>query len=94
MKRQQFFIVGVQRSGTSYLNKYLDSHPDICMARIESKLCISEPKFFLNPNMDKSDYEHFYYSYPAKVYGEKSCTYIERPEEVSQNIKNNPLSIL
>ena len=43
MSDNQFFIVGAQRSGSTYLYNLLDGHPDVCMA----KHVRPEPKYFL-----------------------------------------------
>ena len=40
---RHFFIAGAQRSGTTYLYRLLDEHPEIEMAKPERP----EPKFFL-----------------------------------------------
>lgn len=73
------FIVGAQRSGTTYLYYLLDAHPQICMARPPRP----EPKFFLNPENflnGKAHYEsHYFKSFNADhlYIGEKSTSYIE-----------------
>jgi len=40
--KEHFFVVGAQRSGTTYLYNVLDEHPQIFMA----KPVRPEPKFF------------------------------------------------
>ncbi|MCJ7701312.1 MAG: sulfotransferase [Anaerolineales bacterium] len=74
-----FFIVGAQRSGTTYLYKVLDSHPDIMMA----KPMRPEPKFFLNDDLYLKGEEYYFYAYFREtkntiVYGEKSASYLEK----------------
>lgn len=77
-----FFIAGAQRSGTTFLYNFLDSHPEIAMA----KPVKPEPKFFI----DDRDFEkgrdyylgRFFHdlnvSKPkAKCIGEKSTSYME-----------------
>jgi len=78
MNRQQFFIVGAQRSGTTYLYDILDQHPEICMA----KPVRPEPKFFLNKKLDEINLDEYYQTYyqqccESKVLGEKSTSYYE-----------------
>ncbi len=73
----QFFIVGGQRCGTTWLYNVLDSHPDICMA----KPVRPEPKFFLKDDFRYciKSYRDNYYSDKAIAYGEKSTSYYELP---------------
>ncbi|HEY8399730.1 MAG TPA: sulfotransferase [Cytophagaceae bacterium] len=73
-----FFIIGAQRSGTSYLRQVLDEHPQIEMA----KPFRPEPKFFMNEVSpeDKANYLNTYFSKEAqwnKILGEKSTSYLE-----------------
>lgn len=80
-KRQHFFIVGAQRSGTTYLYELLDQHPEICMA----KPMRPEPKYFMyrtSQLRDASDYIERFFSCcdGARVFGEKSTSYYEREE--------------
>lgn len=76
---KQLFIVGAQRSGSTYLYRVLDEHPEIFMA----KPIRPEPKFFLNEELysgGKLYYENKYFSKlsPNVTYcGEKSTSYIE-----------------
>jgi len=74
-----FVIVGAQRSGTTWLYKMLDAHPEIEMA----KPLYPEPKFFIN---NKSDIDHYLSKYyndtKKKMLGEKSTSYIEFPEKI------------
>lgn len=75
------FIVGAQRSGSTYLYHLLDSHPDVCMA----KPVRPEPKFFLSDDLyskGRGFYEETYFNaLPARTryLGEKSTSYIESP---------------
>jgi len=87
MSKNQFFIVGAQRSATTYLYTILDEHPEICMA----KPVKPEPKYFLNNTFDEDEYYSRYYkdfSYKIKIYGEKSTSYYEK-ESVAQKIAVN-----
>jgi len=82
------FIVGAQRSGSTYLYHLLNEHPQIIMAQPVRP----EPKFFLKENLCANDiavYEKYYFSekFPCTVYlGEKSTSYIEY-KSVAQRIK-------
>lgn len=78
MTNNHFFVVGAQRSGTTYLYHLLDEHPEIEMAQPMRP----EPKFFLQPNLSsftKEDYiaRHFSDSTDHLMRGEKSTSYIE-----------------
>jgi len=72
-----FFVVGAQRSGTTYIYQLLDAHPDICMA----KPLKPEPKFFLKHHMPDYSYQDYFDTYfddgDYQLYGEKSTSYIE-----------------
>lgn len=76
-----FFIIGAQRSGTTSLYQALDAHHDIIMARPVQP----EPKHFLVEGSDQpaalATYESKFFSdTSARWCGEKSTTYIERPD--------------
>lgn len=74
---EQFFVVGAQRSGTTYLRRMLSDHPEIEMARLE----VPEPKFFLEDDLYSRGIEWYekycYESFGAKARGEKSTSYLE-----------------
>lgn len=76
------FIVGAQRSGTTYLYQALDSHPQVSMIHPVRP----EPKFFMSEQLvaqGREYYEqaHFADRKPgARYLGEKSTSYIESPE--------------
>lgn len=75
------FIIGAQRSGTTYLYKQLDQHPDICM----SQPMRPEPKFFLNKNEIEKGGEYYLDKYffdrrNGQILVEKSTSYIESIE--------------
>jgi len=77
---EHFFVVGAQRSGTTYLFRALDAHPEIEMAKPGRP----EPKYFLQRDelaIDREDYERRYFatSTTAKVRGEKSTSYLCSP---------------
>jgi len=95
----QLFIVGAQRSGTTYLYKMLDAHPEIFMA----KPVRPEPKFFLNEDLysqGRNLYEQRYFSTCLKEHkyiGEKSTSYIESmqaAERISQYYPNARILII
>lgn len=75
---KRFFIVGAQRSGTTYLYHQLNQHPNIEMATPVRP----EPKFFLSDSLYRRGmgyYDtHFFSGKPgAWLRGEKSASYIE-----------------
>ena len=75
---EHFFIVGAQRSGTTYLYQVLDEHPNIEMARPLKP----EPKFFHIDSLFEKGLEFYQTRFfdrqsNAQVRGEKSTTYIE-----------------
>lgn len=76
---RHLFIVGAQRSGSTYLYNMLDGHPQVAMA----KPVRPEPKFFMNDSLvaqGKSYYEssHFPDRSERTLYlGEKGTSYIE-----------------
>lgn len=83
---EHFFIVGAQRSGTTYLYGLLDEHPEIEMARPMRP----EPKFFLDEALYQEGlegYERRFFSANAgaRLRGEKSVSYAES-EPAAQRI--------
>lgn len=75
---EHFFIVGAQRSGTTYLYSLLASHPEIEMA----KPLRPEPKFFLKDTLFANGlvyYEQHFFSGKTGAWlrGEKSTSYLE-----------------
>lgn len=78
MRTKYFFIVGAQRSGTSYLYTLLAEHPEIEMA----KPLRPEPKFFLRDSLfcrGLDHYENYFSEGKARAWlrGEKSVSYME-----------------
>ena len=79
---KNLFIVGAQRSGSTYLYEALDDHPQISMAHPVRP----EPKFFLNERLfelGRDSYEDNYFNdrKSGSLYlGEKSTSYIESIE--------------
>lgn len=81
------FIVGAQRSGTTYLYKVLDSHPAVYMA----KPVKPEPKYFMDSDSAAAGYADYFNGYfldagDVSWLGEKSTSYIES-EEAARAIK-------
>ncbi len=80
MTESMFFIAGAQRSGTTYLYRLLDEHPEIQMARPVRP----EPKFFLLDSLFErglDDYKNRYFDRTSEawLWGEKSTSYMESP---------------
>lgn len=76
-----FAILGAQRSGTSYLNRMLEQHPEICMASPSRP----EPKYFLQEPFSACTKEEYLTRWfgqcrEGQVLGEKSTSYIESPQ--------------
>lgn len=82
-----FFIVGVQRCGTTYLYHILNEHPQIEMASPIKP----EPKFFIKENEYKKGKDYYLNEYykekGKKILGEKSTSYFEF-EKAARRIKN------
>lgn len=76
---KNLFIVGAQRSGSTYLYKLLDEHPQVSMIHPVRP----EPKFFLKDLLvaNGRDYYESHYFHDRKegglYFGEKSTSYIE-----------------
>ncbi len=83
---KHLFIVGAQRSGSTYLYQLLDEHPQISMAHPVRP----EPKFFLNEQgvaKGPDYYEQTCFAdrkADALYLGEKSTSYIESPEAATR----------
>lgn len=86
---KHLFIVGAQRSGTTYLYQMLDSHPQVAMAQPVRP----EPKFFLNEQLVAKGRDYYESNYfrerGEKIHylGEKSTSYIESIE-AAQRIRS------
>ena len=75
---EHFFIVGAQRSGTTYLYEMLKQHPKINMAQPVKP----EPKYFMEHNQDNLNYHNYIDSFfssrmQGQILGEKSTSYYE-----------------
>ena len=75
-----FFIIGAQRSGTTFLYELLDEHPDVAMAKPKRP----EPKWFLDPQKavqsGQAWNESLFQGASARLRGEKGTSYLEHPE--------------
>jgi hypothetical protein len=76
-------VIGAQRCGTTWLHHQLDAHPNIAMARPARP----EPKVFLDelgPDQDRAWYTRTWFGHatPGQVLGEKSTSYLDRPDAV------------
>ena len=85
---KHFFIIGAQRSGTTYLARVLDQHPDISMA----KPLIPELKFFLNTSEKSLNYKNYLTNFILKkkiknLLGEKTTSYFEQ-SHIAHKIKS------
>ena len=97
MSNKHFFIVGAQRSGTTFLYKMLEKCDDICMA----KPAFPEPKYFINKKITNFNYKsyldtHFNHQKNEKILGEKGTSYIEYPKtsiEITKFFKNSKIII-
>jgi len=93
-----FFIVGAQRSGTTFLCKICDEHPEIEMA----KPLNPEPKFFITDDLYKNGInfymDHFFRKYiEGKIRGEKSTSYFEKEiaaKRISENFESAKIIII
>jgi hypothetical protein len=87
---RHLFVVGAQRSGTTYLYHTLNQHPAIEMA----KPAIPEPKYFLkNGSEHRVDayLEQFFEGKPGITWrGEKSASYIESEAAAARLAKAFP----
>jgi hypothetical protein len=75
---RHLLVIGAQRSGTTYLQSLLDSHPDITMARPSRP----EPKVFCSAEASAKGaqwYRETYFAHASseQLLGEKSTSYIE-----------------
>lgn len=89
MKPEHLFVVGAQRSGTTYLYYILNNHPQIEMNRS----IVPEPKFFLVSGSEHraEEYKKQFFSNPSVSYwGDKSASYMEFPETAERIAKCFP----
>lgn len=81
---QHFVIAGCQRSGSTWLARVLDEHPQIELA----KPLRPEPKVFLDDTpLSQADYRARFFAAAGddtRALGEKSVTYVERPDAIAR----------
>ena len=74
-----FFIVGAQRSATSWLYSALDQSSEVCML----KPLFPEVKYFLQPTSELNSEKYLSLFNPSEsefILGEKATSYIDSPE--------------
>ncbi len=59
-RKVDFLICGVQKGGTTVLDAYLRTHPEICMARFKEVHYFDRENLFLYPKPDYSLYHSFF----------------------------------
>ena len=82
---RHLLVVGAQRCGTTYLHDLLAAHPQIAMARPARP----EPKVFLSEELSARGlewYERTYFAHAGDelVLGEKSTSYLDRPDAIER----------
>lgn len=82
---RHFLVIGAQRCGTTWLHHQLEAHPGIAMARPTRP----EPKVFLDdlgPGQDREWYVRTWFGHatPGQVLGEKSTSYLDRPDAIER----------
>jgi hypothetical protein len=80
---RHFLVIGAQRCGTTWLATQLDAQPSVAMARPVRP----EPKVFLadlGPGQDLSWYDRTWFAHATadQVLGEKSTSYLDRPDAI------------
>ena len=81
-KRANLFLVGVAKSGSSWLHFFLDSHPDIFMSK-QCELHYFGEKYPENLEWYQSN---FPFDKRFKYFGESTPIYFRKPE-IAQQIK-------
>jgi hypothetical protein len=82
---RHFLVIGGQRCGTTWLHHQLEAHPQIAMARPARP----EPKVFLQDLAHGQDLgwyvdTWFAHATPDQVLGEKSTSYVDRPDAIAR----------
>jgi len=80
---RHFLVIGAQRCGTTWLATQLDAQPAVAMARPVRP----EPKVFLadlGPRQDLGWYDRTWFAHASagQVLGEKSTSYLDRPDAI------------
>jgi hypothetical protein len=91
MRLPDFLIGGAPRSGTTWLYRLLEKHPDVYMARP----AVPEPKFFLVDELYEKGLDFYSRTWfadagGAKVSGEKSTDYLESAMAASRIARDLP----
>ena len=72
-----FLICGAQKAGTTALDTYLRSHPEICMAEFKEVNYFDREKYFLYGKPDYSIYHSFFKPLPGqRIWGESTPIYM------------------
>jgi len=81
MGKLDFVCVGPQRTGTSWLDKMLRNHPDICLPKN-----VKETRFFETNDLEniKTYFYYFRDSKPSDLIGEIAPTYFDIPETATK----------
>jgi hypothetical protein len=82
---RHFLVIGAQRCGTTWLHHQLEGHPQIAMARPTRP----EPKVFLDdlaPDQGLDWYVDTWFAHATsgQVLGEKSTSYVDRPDAIQR----------
>ena len=82
---RHFLVIGAQRCGTTWLHHQLEAHPQIAMATPTRP----EPKVFLDdlgPDQDLAWYVRTWFGQATagQVLGEKSTSYVDRPDAIDR----------
>lgn len=82
---RHFLVIGAQRCGTTWLHHQLEAHPQVAMARPTRP----EPKVFLDdltPSQDHHWYVDTWFGHATagQVLGEKSTSYVDRPDAIAR----------
>jgi hypothetical protein len=73
----KFLIAGTQKGGTSALNKYLNTHPKLCMARKKELHFFDDETNFTGKAVDYTPYHSFFSPQPLqRLCGESTPNYM------------------
>lgn len=93
-RKVDFIIAGTQKGGTTALDEYLRSHPEICMADQKEVHYFDVDENFIKTNIDYSEYHsNFFPNASQKIIGESTPIYMywkaapERIYNYNPNIK-------
>jgi hypothetical protein len=87
-RKVDFIIAGAQKGGTTALDAYLRTHPEIGMADIKEVHFFDEEKYFLKTQPPYSIYHrHFSHAAARKIWGEATPIYmywLKAPQRIHQ----------